>query len=191
MKLNRPSRSEAEAAIRTVLSYIGDDPDREGLIDTPKRVISAYDEWFDGYNQDPESILGRTFEDVGGYNDIVLMRDIKIESHCEHHIAPILGKAHIAYLPGDRVVGISKLVRLVDVFAKRLQSQETLTEQIAQTINNVLKPRGVAVIMSTAHQCLTTRGVHKDTVACVTRTYLGAFKEDRHVEQQLRDLLSL
>ncbi|MEM6746087.1 MAG: GTP cyclohydrolase I FolE [Pseudomonadota bacterium] len=191
MKLNRPSRSEAEAAIRTVLSYIGDDPDREGLIDTPKRVISAYDEWFDGYNQDPEAILGRTFEDVGGYDDIVLMRDIKIESHCEHHIAPILGKAHIAYLPGDRVVGISKLVRLVDVFAKRLQSQETLTEQIAQTINNVLKPRGVAVIMSTAHQCLTTRGVHKDTVACVTRTYLGAFKEDRHVEQQLRDLLSL
>ena len=189
--MTRPSRADAEAAVRTILAYIGDDPDREGLLDTPKRFIGAYDEWFEGYNQDPEAVLGRTFDDVGGYDDIVLMRDIKIESHCEHHIAPMLGTAHVAYLPGERVVGISKLVRVVDIFAKRLQSQETLTEQIAQTINKVLQPRGVAVIISSGHQCLTTRGAHKDSVACVTRTFLGAFKEDPRVEQQLRDLLAL
>ncbi|MEM9988450.1 MAG: GTP cyclohydrolase I FolE [Pseudomonadota bacterium] len=181
----RASRAEAEAAVRTLLSYIGEDPDREGLVDTPKRVVKAYDEWFEGYTQNPEEILGRTFEEVEGYNDIVLMKDIRVESHCEHHIAPILGTAHVAYLPDTRVVGISKLARLVDVYAKRLQSQEILTNQIAHTIERVLKPRGVAVFMDAAHQCITTRGIHKVGVSCVTRCVLGAFAEDESLERRL------
>ncbi|MEM1380415.1 MAG: GTP cyclohydrolase I FolE [Pseudomonadota bacterium] len=187
--MNRPSREDAENAVRTLLTYIGDNPDREGLIDTPKRFVGAYDEWFRGYNEDPEALLGRTFDDVGGYDDIVLMKDIRFESHCEHHVAPMLGTAHVAYLPSERVVGISKLARVVEAFSKRLQSQETLTEQIAQTIDKVLKPRGVAVIMSGTHQCIATRGIHKPEVACVTRTLLGEFKTDRHLLSELMDLI--
>ncbi|MEM9809589.1 MAG: GTP cyclohydrolase I FolE [Pseudomonadota bacterium] len=183
------SRKEAEAAVRTLLSYIGDDPEREGLLDTPKRVINAYDEWFHGYKEDPEALLGRTFDDVGGYDDIVVMKDIRFESHCEHHIAPMIGTAHVAYLPAERVVGISKLARLVEAYSKRLQSQETMTEQIAQTIQKVLEPRGVAVIISGTHQCISTRGIHKPEIACVTRTLLGEFKTDRHLRSELMDLI--
>lgn len=186
--LKRPSRMAAEAAVRTLLEYIGDDPDREGLIDTPKRFVKAYDDWFEGYNIDPDSVLSKTFEEVAGYNDIVLLKRIKIESHCEHHIAPILGYADVAYLPQDRVVGISKLARLVDVYAKRLQSQEILTQQIAETIDRVLQPRGVAVVINAAHQCITTRGIHKDEVSCVTRTFLGEFRDDPVLENRFYQL---
>lgn len=187
--MDRPSRQQAEEAVRTLLAYIGDDPSREGLIDTPKRFIGAYEDWFKGYNEDPEALLGRTFDDVGGYNDIVLMKGIRFESHCEHHVAPMIGTAHVAYLPSDRVVGISKLARVVEAYAKRLQSQETLTEQIAQTINKVLKPRGVAVILAGEHQCISTRGIGKQGVDCVTRTLLGEFKTDPALMQQLMGLI--
>lgn len=184
-----PSREQALEAVRTLLAYIGDDPDREGLIDTPKRFLGAYDDWFKGYKEDPEALLGRTFDDVGGYNDIVIMKDIRFESHCEHHVAPMIGTAHVAYLPSDKVVGISKLARVVDAYAKRLQSQETLTEQIAQTIDRVLKPRGVAVIMYGEHQCISTRGINKQGVDCVTRTLLGEFKTDPAMLDQLMQLI--
>lgn len=187
---DRPSRADAEAAVRTLLAYVGDDPDREGLLDTPKRFIKAYDDWFAGYKIDPDSVLSTTFEEVEGYDDLVLLRDIKIESHCEHHVAPILGTAHIAYLPQGRVVGLSKLARLVDVYAKRLQSQEILNEQIARTIERVLQPRGVAVIIDATHQCISTRGIHKDEVSCVTRTFLGAFKTDKRLEDRFFRLIS-
>ena len=174
----RPSRDAAEEAIRTVLAYIGEDPEREGLVDTPRRVIDAYGDWFRGYDEDPIALLSRTFEEVEGYEDIVLMKDIRLESHCEHHIAPMLGTAHVAYLPKDRVVGISKLARVVDAYGKRLQSQETLTEQIAQAIETALQPRGVAVLIESEHLCVSTRGIGKQGVNCVTRTFTGAFKED-------------
>jgi len=187
--MDRPSKDEAMAAVRTLLAYVGDDPDREGLIDTPKRFIGAYDDWFKGYDEDPEALLGRTFDDVGGYNDIVMMKNIRFESHCEHHVAPMIGTAHVAYLPGERVVGISKLARVVDAYAKRLQSQETLTEQIAQTINKVLKPRGVAVIMYGEHQCISTRGIGKQGVDCVTQTMFGEFKTDRALRAELMGLI--
>lgn len=187
--MKRPSREEAEAAVRTLLAYVGDDPDREGLLDTPKRFVKAYDDWFAGYGEDPESILSTTFEEVEGYDDIVLLKDIKVESHCEHHVAPMLGYAHVAYLPSGRVVGLSKIARLVDAYARRLQSQETLTEQIARTMEAALKPRGVAVIMSATHQCISTRGTHKDDVACVTRTFLGAFKDDPRLEERMMRLI--
>lgn len=186
----RPSRADAEAAVRTLLAYIGDDPDREGLIDTPKRFVGAYEDWFQGYKEDPEAMLSTTFEEVEGYDDLVLLKDIKVESHCEHHVAPMLGKAHVAYLPSDRVVGLSKLARVVDVYAKRLQSQEILNEQIARTIEKVLKPRGVAVIIEATHQCISTRGIHKDDVVCVTRTFLGQFKDDPRLEDRLMKLLA-
>ncbi|MEM9420964.1 MAG: GTP cyclohydrolase I FolE [Pseudomonadota bacterium] len=181
----RPNRADAEAAVRTLLSYIGEDPDREGLVDTPKRFVKAYDDWFKGYKDDPEAILSRTFEEVEGYDDVVLLKNISLESHCEHHVAPILGTAHVAYLPDRRVVGISKLARLVDAYGKRLQSQEILTNQIAQTIDRVLKPRGVAVLIDATHQCISTRGIHKDGVSCVTRCFLGAFAEDPRLEERL------
>ena len=189
--VDKPDRETAEAAVRTLLTYIGDNPDREGLVDTPMRVIKAYDEWFKGYHDDPGELLGRTFDDVGGYDDIVLMKDIRFESHCEHHIAPMLGTAHVAYLPDQHVVGISKLARVVEAYSKRLQSQETMTEQIAQTINRVLKPRGVAVIMTGTHECIATRGIHKPEIACVTRTLLGEFKTDRALFRELMDLIRL
>ena len=185
---NRPSRAQAEDAVRTLLAYIGDDPDREGLVDTPKRFIKAYDDWFEGYNTDPASILSTTFEEVEGYDDIVLMKNIRLESHCEHHVAPIIGTAHIAYLPDTRVVGISKLARLVDVYSKRLQSQEILTNQIAHTLRDVLKPKGVAVLIEAEHQCISTRGIHKTGVSCITQSFTGAFKEEA-LEQRFFQLI--
>jgi GTP cyclohydrolase I len=174
----KPTREDAEAAIRTLLLWAGDDPNREGLQDTPARVARAYREWFCGYEEDPVELLARSFEETDGYDEMVLLRDIRVESTCEHHMAPILGKVHVAYLPSGRVVGISKLARVVDAYAKRLQIQEKLTAQIANTINDVLKPKGVAVVVEAAHQCMTTRGVHKPGVTMVTSRMLGAFRDD-------------
>ncbi|WOI52813.1 GTP cyclohydrolase I FolE [Parvularcula sp. LCG005] len=186
----KPTKADAEEAVRTLLAYIGEDPQREGLIDTPKRFVNAYDDWFMGYRENPEAVLSTTFEEVEGYDDIVLLKNIRVESHCEHHVAPLLGTAHVAYLPSDRVVGLSKLARLVDTFSKRLQSQETLTNQIANTIDKVLKPRGVAVIIDAEHQCITTRGIHKDEVTCVTRCFLGEFKTDPRLADRLSRLIA-
>ncbi len=174
----RPSRDEAEGAVRTLLRWAGDDPAREGLRDTPARVARAYEEWFQGYGQDPEEYLARTFEEVEGYDEMITLRDIRFESHCEHHLAPIIGKAHVAYLPTTRVVGISKLARVVETYARRLQVQEKMTAQIANCIQKVLEPKGVAVVIEAAHQCMTTRGVHKPGVTMVTSTMLGAFRKD-------------
>jgi GTP cyclohydrolase I len=174
----RPSREDAEAAVRTLLLWAGDDPDREGLVDTPARVVRAYEEFFAGYEQDPVELLARTFEETDGYDEMVVLRDIRMESHCEHHVVPIIGKAHVAYLPHKRVVGISKLARVVDLYAKRLQIQEKLTAQIANAINDVLEPKGVAVVIEAAHQCMTTRGIHKPGVTMVTSRMLGAFRDD-------------
>ena len=174
---DRPTREEAEEAVRTLLRWAGDDPAREGLIDTPGRVVRAYEEFFEGYDIDPVALLERTFEETDGYDEIVLLRDIRLESHCEHHMVPIIGRAHVAYLPHRRVVGISKLARVVEAYAKRLQIQEKLTAQIANTIQEVLEPRGVAVVIEAAHQCMTTRGVHKPGVTMVTSRMLGAFRD--------------
>ena len=174
----RPSRAEAEAAVRTLIEWAGDDPDREGLAGTPGRVARAYEEFFAGYNEDPVALLSTTFEETAAYDEIIVLRDIRIESHCEHHLVPIIGKAHIGYLPAGRVVGISKLARLVEVFAKRMQIQEALTAQIADAIQEVLKPRGVGVFIEAAHQCMTTRGVRKPGVSMATSRMLGAFRDD-------------
>jgi GTP cyclohydrolase IA len=174
----RPTREEAEAAVRTLLLWAGDDPAREGLLDTPARVVRAYEEFFAGYGIDPVALLERTFEEIDGYDEIVLLRDIRLESYCEHHMVPILGRAHVAYLPGHRVVGISKLARVVEAYAKRLQIQEKLTAQIANTIQEVLEPRGVAVVIESEHQCMTTRGVHQHGTTMVTSRMLGAFRDD-------------
>lgn len=176
--LVKPSRSEAEAAVRTLLRWAGDDPDREGLKDTPSRVVRAYEEFFSGYGDDPLGTLERTFEETEGYDEIVLLKDIRVESFCEHHMAPIIGRVHVAYLPHRRVVGISKLARVVDIYSKRLQIQEKLTVQIANAIDEVLQPKGVAVVVDAAHQCMTTRGVHKPGVTMVTSRMLGAFRDD-------------
>lgn len=174
----RPSREQAEEAVRTLLKWAGDDPSREGLLDTPKRVAKAFTEWFSGYEEDPVDYLQRTFEEVEGYDEMILLRDIRFESHCEHHLAPIIGKAHVGYLPNNKVVGISKLARTVEVFARRLQVQEKMTAQIANCIQDVLEPQGVAVVIEAQHQCMTTRGVHKTGVTMVTSTMLGAFRKD-------------
>ena len=174
--LPRPSREEAEAAVRTLLLWAGDDPNREGLVDTPARVVRAYEEFFAGYATDPVEMLARSFEETDGYDEMVVLRDIRLESHCEHHMVPIIGRAHVAYLPNGRVVGISKLARVVEAYAKRLQIQEKLTAQIANTIESVLKPKGVAVVIEAAHQCMTTRGIHKPGVSMVTSRMLGAFR---------------
>ena len=176
--LAKPSREEAEDAVRTLLRWAGDDPSREGLLDTPRRVVDSYREFFGGYDADPVEILRRTFEETDGYDEMVLLRDIRFESHCEHHMAPIIGRAHLAYLPHHRVVGISKLARLVEVYARRLQIQEKMTAQIANTIGDILEPKGVAVVIEAAHQCMTTRGVHKPGVVMVTSRMLGAFREN-------------
>jgi GTP cyclohydrolase IA len=176
--VTRPTREEAEEAVRTLIRWAGDDPGREGLLGTPDRVVRAYEEFFSGYEEDPVQLLQRTFEEMEGYDEIVVLKDIRFESHCEHHIAPIIGKAHVAYLPNNRVVGISKLARLVEVYAKRLQIQEKMTAQIANTIDEVLQPKGVAVVIEAAHQCMTTRGVHKPGVNMVTSRMLGAFRDD-------------
>jgi len=174
----RPTREQAEEAVRVLLRWAGDNPDREGLRDTPGRVTRAYEEFFAGYRLDPREILARTFSEVDGYDEMVVLKDIRFESYCEHHMVPIVGRAHVAYLPKHRVVGISKLARLVDAFAKRLQIQEKMTVQIADTLNDVLQPRGVGVILEAAHQCITTRGVHKPGVAMVTSRMLGSFRTD-------------
>ena len=186
---SRPSRAEAEAAVRTLLRWAGDDPTREGLLDTPKRVTKAFEDWFSGYNEDPEEILARTFEEVEGYDDIVLMKNIRLESYCEHHMAPIIGVAHVAYLPSNKVVGISKLARLVDAYSKRLQIQEKLTAQIADTLDTVLEPRGVAVMIAAEHQCMSTRGVHKHDVDTVTTRFTGAFRDDPKLEDRFLRLI--
>ncbi|MEO0674858.1 MAG: GTP cyclohydrolase I FolE, partial [Pseudomonadota bacterium] len=187
----QPSRAEAEEAVRTLIKWAGDDPTREGLLDTPKRVAKAFEEWFVGYDTDPETILARTFEEVEGYDDIVLLKGIRLESYCEHHMAPIIGTAHIAYLPSDKVVGISKLARLVDAYGKRLQVQEKLTAQIADTLTRVLEPRGVAVWISAEHQCMSTRGVHKHGVDTVTTRFTGVFKDDPKMEERFMRLIAV
>ena len=183
----RPSREDAEAAVRVLLEWSGDDPDREGLIDTPARVARAYEEFFEGYRIDPAELLARTFEETKGYDDLIALRNMRLESHCEHHIVPIIGKIHVAYLPANRVVGISKLARVVEVYAKRLQIQETLTSQIADTIQDVLQPRGVAVVIEASHMCMTTRGIRKPGVSMLTRKLLGEFQTDPELR---RDFLS-
>ncbi len=175
---DRPTRKEAEEAVRTLLRWAGDDPAREGLRDTPARVARAYEEFFAGYAIDPAALLARTFEEVEGYDEMIVLRDVRVESYCEHHMVPIVGRAHVAYLPDRRVIGISKLARLVDAYAKRLQIQEKLTVQIADTLHDVLQPKGVAVVIEATHQCMTTRGVHKPGVAMITSRMLGAFRDD-------------
>lgn len=188
--VNRPSRDEAEKAVEILLRWAGDNPLREGLLDTPARVVRSYEEFFAGYTENPEQMLTRTFEEVEGYDDIVMLRDIDMQSHCEHHLVPILGKAHIAYLPKSRVVGISKLARVLDSFSRRLQTQETMTSQIANAIQNALEPKGVAILIDAQHQCMTTRGVKKSDVSMVTTQFTGDFKKDpslrdrfyRHIE---------
>jgi GTP cyclohydrolase IA len=176
-KMTAPDRTDAEEAVRTLLRWAGDDPEREGLLDTPARVARAFEEWFAGYQEEPMEFLERTFEEVEGYDEMVVLRDIRLESYCEHHLAPILGKIHIGYMPDKRVVGISKLARVADAYAKRLQIQEKLTAQIANCINEVLQPKGVAVVIEAEHQCMTARGVHKHGVSMVTSTMLGAFRQ--------------
>ena len=180
----RPDRADVEAAVRLLIEWTGDDPNREGLVDTPARVVRAYEEFFEGYSIDPAEMLGRTFEETDDYDDMIVLRNMRLESHCEHHIVPIIGKAHIAYLPDKRVVGISKLARVVEAYGKRLQIQETLTTQIADTIQDVLQPKGVAVVTEAAHMCMTTRGIRKPGVSMVTRRFLGAFKTDRDLRQE-------
>ena len=184
-----PSRAAAQEAVRTLIRWAGDDPDREGLVGTPDRVVRAYEEFFAGYGEDPREILQRTFEEIEGYDEMVTLRDIRIESHCEHHMVPIIGRAHVAYLPDRRVVGISKLARVVETYARRLQIQEKMTAQIANTIDEVLCPRGVAVVIEAAHQCMTTRGVHKAGVTMVTSRMLGAFRDDADTRREFLGMI--
>ena len=187
---DRPDREAAENAVRTLIRWAGDDPTREGLLDTPARVVRAYEEFFAGYLDDPVQILSRTFSEVEGYDEMIVMNDIRFESHCEHHMVPIIGKAHIAYLPDRRVVGISKLARLVDIYARRLQIQEKMTVQIADTLNDVLQPKGVAVVIEAAHQCMTTRGVHKPGATLVTSRMLGAFRSESATRREFLAIIS-
>ena len=187
---DRPDREAAENAVRTLIRWAGDDPTREGLLDTPARVVRAYEEFFAGYLDDPVQILSRTFSEVEGYDEMIVMNDIRFESHCEHHMVPIIGKAHIAYLPDRRVVGISKLARLVDIYARRLQIQEKMTVQIADTLNDVLQPKGVAVVIEAAHQCMTTRGVHKPGATLVTSRMLGAFRSESATRREFLAIFS-
>ncbi|MEM1086780.1 MAG: GTP cyclohydrolase I FolE [Pseudomonadota bacterium] len=182
--VERPSMEEAMEAVKTLLAWTGDDPRREGLIDTPKRVVKAYQEFFAGYNMDPVKELSRTFEDVQGYDDIVMLKDIDVESHCEHHMVPILGTAHVAYMPTRAVVGISKIARVVEIFGKRLQTQETMTAQVADCITEALQPAGVAVLIDAKHQCMTTRGVHHKNVATITTQFTGVFKTDKDLRNR-------
>ncbi|MFZ5656581.1 MAG: GTP cyclohydrolase I FolE [Pseudomonadota bacterium] len=186
---DKPSREEAEAAVRTLLRWAGDDPAREGLLDTPRRVVDAYADWFAGYATDPEAYLQRTFEEVAGYDEMVVLRDIEFESHCEHHMAPIIGRAHVGYLPDGKVVGISKLARVVDAYARRFQVQEKMTAQIAEVINRVLAPRGVGVVVEASHECMTTRGVYKRAVSMTTSTLLGSFREDARTRAEFLEFI--
>jgi len=185
----RPSKEEAMKAVRTLIAWAGDNPDREGLKDTPKRVVNAYKEWFRGYDMDAEQELSRVFEDVSGYDDMVILREIDVESHCEHHIAPFIGKAYVAYLPTDKVVGISKIVKVVEVFAKRLQTQETMTAQIAKAIDDALKPRGTAIMIDAKHECMTTRGVHHPDVSTITTQFTGEFKTNPALQERFLRLI--
>ena len=187
--VRRPSRKQAEAAVETLLRWAGEDPEREGLIDTPKRVAAAYEDWFRGYKEDPVRFLKRTFEEVEGYDEVIVLRDITFESHCEHHMAPIIGVAHVGYLPSNKVVGISKLARVVEAFARRFQVQEKMTAQIANCIRDVLKPRGVGVVVDATHQCMTTRGIHKSGVSMVTSTMLGAFRKDARTRSEFLTMI--
>ena len=188
-KITKPSIEEAMEAVKTLISWAGDDPSREGLTETPKRVVKAYEEFFAGYDQDASKVLGKTFEDVNGYDDIVFLRDINIESHCEHHMVPIAGKAHVAYLPKDKVVGISKLARVIEIFAKRLQTQETMTMQIVNTIDEALNPFGTAIMIDAKHQCMTTRGINKPNVSTVTTKFSGLFAEDAELRNRFMQLV--
>ena len=184
-----PTQEEAEEAVRTLLRWAGDDPNREGLLETPNRVVRSYGEFFSGYDMDPEEVLLKTFEESGGYDEMVLVRDIELESHCEHHMVPIIGRAHVAYIPNNRVVGISKLARVVEIFAKRLQIQEKMTVDIATTIDKVLKPQGVAVVIEASHQCMTTRGVRKPGADTVTSQMLGAFRDDPSTRREFLTMI--
>ena len=186
----KPSREDAEEAVRTLICWTGDDPDREGLIETPKRVVKAYEEFFEGYDMDPEEVLQKTFEEVQGYDDAVIVRNIRVESHCEHHIVPIIGVAHVGYIPNNRVVGISKLARVIEIFGKRLQTQETMTAQIADTIQKVLEPKGVAVVVDASHQCMTTRGIHKTESSTITSRMLGAFRDNPETRSEFMNLIN-
>lgn len=188
-KPRKPSRKQAEAAIETLLLWAGEDPRREGLVDTPARVARAYEDWFSGYNDDPVSYLERTFEEVEGYDEMIVLRDITFESHCEHHMAPIIGRAHVGYLPNDKVVGISKLARVVETFARRFQVQEKMTAQVAHCIQDVLKPKGVGVVINAVHQCMTTRGVHKSGVSMVTSQMLGTFRKDARTRAEFLNMI--
>ena len=188
-KPRRPARKHAEEAVRTLLLWAGEDPGREGLLDTPKRVAQAYEDWFSGYKEDPVQYLKRTFEEVDGYDEMIVLRDIAFESHCEHHMAPIIGTAHVGYLPNNKVVGISKLARVVNTFARRFQVQEKMTAQIAHCIQDVLKPKGCAVIVSASHQCMTTRGVHKTGVSMVTSQMLGTFRKDARTRAEFLQIV--
>ena len=187
--MSRPSRKEAEDAIRTILSWVGEDPEREGLAATPARVARAWEDWCSGYQEDPVDFLRRTFEEVDGYDEMIVLRDIQFESHCEHHLAPIIGKAHVGYLPDRKVVGISKLARVVEAFARRLQVQESMTAQIANCIQDVLKPKGVGVIVVGTHQCMTTRGVRKHDVSMITSQLLGQFRSDPRTRSEFLSII--
>jgi len=187
---NKPSKEEALKAVRTLISWAGDDPDREGLIETPDRVVRSYKEFFSGYEEDPEKVLGKTFEEVEGYDEVVIVRNIRVESHCEHHMVPIVGVAHVGYIPNKRVVGISKLARVVDIFGKRLQTQETMTALIADTIDRVLEPKGVAVVIDANHECMSTRGIHKTESSTITSRMLGSFRDNVETRSEFMNLIN-
>ena len=187
---NKPSKEEALNAVRTLISWAGDDPDREGLIETPDRVVRSYNEFFSGYGEDPEKVLGKTFEEVEGYDEVVIVRNIRVESHCEHHMVPIVGVAHVGYIPNKRVVGISKLARVVDIFGKRLQTQETMTALIADTIERVLEPKGVAVVIDANHECMSTRGIHKTESSTITSRMLGSFRNNIETRAEFMNLIN-
>ena len=187
---NKPSKEEALNAVRTLISWAGDDPDREGLIETPDRVVRSYNEFFAGYKEDPEKVLGKTFEEVEGYDEVVIVRNIRVESHCEHHMVPIVGVAHVGYIPNKRVVGISKLARVVDIYGKRLQTQETMTALIADTIERVLEPKGVAVVIDANHECMSTRGIHKTESSTITSRMLGSFRDNIETRAEFMNLIN-
>ena len=187
---NKPRKEEALNAVRTLISWAGDDPDREGLIETPDRVVRSYNEFFSGYGEDPEKVLGKTFEEVEGYDEVVIVRNIRVESHCEHHMVPIVGVAHVGYIPNKRVVGISKLARVVDIFGKRLQTQETMTALIADTIERVLEPKGVAVVIDANHECMSTRGIHKTESSTITSRMLGSFRDNIETRAEFMNLIN-
>ena len=187
--VKKPSNAEAEKAVRTLISFVGEDPNREGLLDTPKRVVKAYQDWYGGYNQDPKEVLNKTFSEIEGYDEIIMLKDIRVESHCEHHMAPFIGSAHVAYLPNKRVVGISKLARITRIFSKRMQVLEKLTAEIANCLQEVLKPRGVAVVIEAQHECMTTRGINEPGISMVTSQLLGKFRTDASTRKEFYSMI--